>query len=132
MRFVVFRINNLSIKTSLLFNQVRYPQLLFDPDRDGLPKGLYSHRGISKVCFQKPLKFYKGLIIEGDIIQILAFDVSIHKAVLNSIGGKIEIMLLASEALLLTSCYDLSISDKTSSAVVIKSRDSEDIHRQTL
>jgi hypothetical protein len=50
----------------------------------------------------------------------MAFDVSILKAVLNSIGGEIEIMLLAGETLFLRSCQYLSVFDKTCSTIVIE------------
>src|SRR3989338_2323666 len=123
-RFVVLKKNNFVLICKFLLNKLPNPQLLLYPKRHCFYKRPNTSGGILQICFKNPLKLQKWLIIKSDVVYITFRKTPFFKTIPNSVLRKRIIMLFSGKPLFLCGCNNFSVADKTSCAVMIKSRNS--------
>src|SRR5205085_2867606 len=111
----------------MLLDLFAYPQLLAQPQRHRHQERTQAARRIINVSLKQSLKLQERLIVEGDVSHVFAFNAARLQAILDGIGGKAMIMLLARETLLLRRRHDLAVAHQTRRRVVVIGRDAENV-----
>ena len=114
-------------RQQVLLQQALLHQLLFQPHRHGRHKGAEPARRKRQIGLQQPLKFDQRLLIKHDCAEVRQSDAPLAQTVANRLGGKPRIVLLARKPLFLGRRQDLPVSDQAGRAIVIESRDAQDI-----
>ena len=107
-------------------------ELLAQPHRDGLPETAKSARRKREVGFQQSLELEIGFLVEGHVVEIAGADFRLRQAVFDRLGGKIRVVLLAGEALLLSGCHDLAVAHQRGRRVVVEGGYPQDVHGQRI
>jgi hypothetical protein len=107
----------------LLGDQPLLEQLLLDPHRDCHAEGLKATWGKGEIGLQQALELEKGLVVEGHEIEGLQAHPGPLQAIFDGVPGKVGVVLLAGEALLLRRSEDAAVLDRRRRGVVIEGRD---------
>src|SRR5687767_1674968 len=73
------------------------------------------------------IELQKRLFIESDVANVFDANAPFTQAIVNGMFGKAGIVLFAREAFLLGSSDDRTVAHETGRAVVVKSRNAEDV-----
>lgn len=128
-RLVVLREYHSPLKACLSLYNLFYPELLFYPQRHRLDKRLESKGRVCHEGIEYPLELQEGLFIVGDVVDVLDRDAATFKAEPDGVGGEPVVVLFSREAFLLGRTDYLPGPDEARGAVMIKSGDTEYIHR---
>src|SRR5688500_18782431 len=115
-------------RLQLLQQRVSLEELVFHPDRQRLAEGREPARREGEVGLEQPLELQKRLIVEGDVVELRGREPGDLQAGLDGVVRKVGVVLLAREALLLRRRHHLAVDDQRRSAVMVVSRDAEDLH----
>ena len=130
MRFVMLSKEHGDFALQLFLNNVRYPQLLFDPHYHALPEQADPQRCSGQMGFQQAFKGEQRFVVKSDAVQIFNAYTRFAQAVCDRMVRKLGIVLSSREALFLRGGDNSSIANQTRSAVVIECRNAEDIGAQ--
>src|SRR5262249_33477860 len=125
----MFREKDVAIATELAPDQLLHPNPFPDPKRDCHQKALQAGRRVGEIAVQDAIELQERLFVERDIIEIADADAAFTKAIINGMLRETRVVFFARESFLLRGRNDSSIPYQTSRAVVIKSGDSENVHR---
>src|ERR1041384_6902937 len=126
---MMFRKKNFAFAVELAPNQFFHPNSFPNPERNRHEKTFQTGRRVSEITVQDPIELQKRLLVERDVIKIADVDAAFAQAIIDRAFWKIGVVFFARESFLLRGGDDFSIANETSRAVVIKSRDAENIHR---
>ena len=82
-------------------------------------------RRVGQVRLQQPFELQQWLVVEGDVVQLLGLDSCLGKGVLDGVGWKARIVLLASEPLFLRCGDDPPIDNQSGRRVMIEGGDTQ-------
>src|SRR5690606_25155013 len=108
-----------------------HEELLFQPNGHAHGEQLEPGRPMSDVRRQEPIELQDRLFIKDHQIEIVCADPAFCEAVLDRFGWEARVVLLPSESFFLRGCYDVTIAHQTRCAIVIVSREAENVHRTT-
>ena len=108
-------------------DEIRHPQFFFHPQRHRLQERTESRRRVVEISFQQPIEFQQWLVVKADIVQLVGGDAGFFKTVTSRMQREIVIVFDASEALFLSSGYNLSVDHETRGRVMIKRRDAQNV-----
>jgi len=108
--------------------QVLEKQLLAQPHRNGHAEGFKATRCQGNIGFQQTLELQKGLVVEGDDINVGSLNTGFLQAILDGLPGEARIVLLAGKAFFLGGGNDLAVTQQGGGAVVIEGGDAENDH----
>ena len=114
---------------NFILEKVSEEQLFFEPDWHRSEKRLNALWSKSDIGLQQSFKFYERLVIKDDVFQVFDPDTSLCETIAYGMGGKTWVVFFSRKAFLLNGRKDLPILYQASCAIVIKSRNSKDIHR---
>src|SRR5215217_3489049 len=123
-------IQHLAVVAECISNLPVDEQLILDPERSCQQEGLEASGSDAEIGFQYTIKLQQGLVVESHIPQILRGDAGVLETVGHRLNREGGITLLSSEPLLRGGSDDLTVSEETGSAIVIKCRDAQDVLRQ--
>ena len=109
--------------------QILLKQLFLDPDRHGPLEGAQAPRREGHVGFKQALELEEGLVVEGDVVDVLEFEAGFGQTIGDCVRGKALVVLSAREALLLRGRDDPAVDDEGGGAVVIEGGEPENVHR---
>src|SRR3954452_21371812 len=112
----------------LLSQQALLEQLFFDPNRQGHAKRAEPAGCERQIGLEQSFEFQERLVVKDDIVDLAELDTSLLKTIPHCILRKTRVVLLAGETLLLGRCGNTPLHDKGGRTVVVKGRDSEDVH----
>jgi hypothetical protein len=125
---VVFDKEDIPLIIQFLANEVGDPKLLFQPQWNGLYKrGERSWEG-GNVGIKDPLEFQEGFVVKADVIELFGSDSPLTQAIIDGVGGKVEVMFFPREAFLRGRCDDVAVPYETGRGIVIKTRYSQNVH----
>ena len=101
MRLVMFREKDPAIVVQLFTNEFFHPDFFFDPERNGLEKGLNACGRAREISMQNPVELDKRLFVKGDIINSIDRSTCFPQAIVGRVFGKRGVVLLAGEAFFL-------------------------------
>src|SRR5439155_12038390 len=81
-----------------------------------------------QVRLQEPFELDQRLVVEGDIAQVGEGDATFPETVLDRLRREPGIVLLPGETLLLRGGHDRTVSNETGRAIVVKRRNTQDVH----
>ncbi len=99
--------------------------LLLQPDRNRHAEALEARWRKRQVRLEQALEFSQRLLVEDDVVDVAPASPACAETILNGVGGKAGIMLLAGEPLLLRGGDDVAIHDESGGAVVVEGRNAE-------
>ena len=106
----------------------RQVELLTQPQGHALTERSESHRRVRQIRLKEPVEFEERLVVERDVIEFGRVNPRFPKTVLDRKFGESVVVLLARKPLFLGRGNDLTISNQTCGAVVIKGGNSQDVH----
>ena len=109
--------------------QALLKELLFEPERQRHPERPKAARSELQVGLEQALELQKGLVVEGDVVDVAQADSRFGEAILDGAPWIAAVVLLAAEPLLLGRRHDTAVLDESGRAVVVERRDAEDPHR---
>jgi hypothetical protein len=109
----------------------RRMKLLAQPDRQTHQEQLEAAWRVREVRLEDSIELQEWFVVERHEIEVLRSDPPLGEAVLDSVPGEVGVVLLPGESLFLSRRHDATVLHEARSAVVIKGRDSEDVHRLT-
>ena len=121
-----------AIAAELAPDQFFHPNAFPDPKRYRHQKTFQAGRRIREITMQNPVEFQERLFVERHILELLHVDAAFAEAIHHCVLRKTRIMLFARESFLLRRCYDFSVAHQACRAVMIKSGETEDIHKRRL
>src|SRR2546421_2435283 len=110
---------NFAFVVGLFRNMLTNPEFLAQPDGHSHQKRSKPTRRVINIGLKQTLKRHERLVVEGDVINLIARDARLAQTEFESIGGENIIMLLAREALFLRRSDDFAVAQKASSRVMI-------------
>src|ERR1700681_723374 len=113
-------------------DEIRHPQLFFQPDRHRFRERRKPRRCVIEVGFEQAIELENRFIVEADLIELLDGESSLFETELDGARREARIVFDASEALLLSCRDDLAVNDDARCGIVIERRDSEDSGHRTL
>ena len=119
-------------RLQLLVQEPLLEQLLAQPERQRHAEGGVALGREGEIGLEQPLEFQEGLVVEGDVIDLLRLQPALFQAVAKRVHREALIMLLAGEALLLCGGDDASVLDQCCRTVMVEGRDADDAHATCL
>ena len=116
----MLRVEHLTLETDLLLDHVRHPELFLQPKGHRLEERPDPRRRKRQVRLQETFELEPGLVVEGYPFEIAWTDASRLQAVLHGSPREAMIVLLSTEALLLGSGNDLTVTNQASGRIVIE------------
>ncbi|OQA55636.1 MAG: hypothetical protein BWY42_01390 [Candidatus Omnitrophica bacterium ADurb.Bin277] len=127
-RLMMLGKKDLAFVAKLLLNEGFHPKLLLDPHGNRLEEGPDPLRGACEVAFKDAFKFQEGFVVKRDNIEVFRRDPAFSQAIFDRVRRETEVVLLPRKPLFLRRRDDLPVTDKARGAVMIKSRDAENLH----
>ena len=112
----------------LTAQQILLEQLFSEPQGNRHAKGREPAGRKCEVRLQQPLEFEKGLVIEGDAIEIREHRSAFRQAVGDRLARIAAVMLLPGETLFLRRRHDPPVLDQCGRTIVIESRNPQNPH----
>ena len=104
-----------------------HPELLVEPERDGLAERVEGAREGRDVRGEHALELQQGLVVEAHRVELVDGDARLLEHVLDGPGGEVLVVLLAAEPLLLAGGHDLPVAQERGGGVVVEAGDAEDV-----
>src|SRR5205085_5365710 len=127
-RFVMLCEENFAFVVSLFRYMLTNPEFFAQPDGHSHQKRSKPTRRVINIGLKQSLKRHERLVVEGNVINIVARDASFAQTEFESTGRENIIMLLARESLFLRRSDDFAVAQKARSRVMIVSGDSQYVH----
>ncbi len=98
----------------------RRVELLLQPERQPHQEQLEAARRVGEVGLEQAVELQERLVVEGDVVEVTRRDAGFVEAVAHRVRGKVVVVLLAGEALLLRGRDDRPVAHQAGRAVVIE------------
>ena len=96
------------------------PQFLSEPERHGQGEGAEAGGSKAQIGLEQTLKLEERLVVETDIVNRLRREPGLLQAVVDSMDREVRVVLLTSEALLLSGGGDFAVHHQGRSRIVIE------------
>ena len=126
MRLVMLGEKDPALVAELLPDALGHPEAVRDPERHRLPERGEPARRVLEIRLEEALELHERLVVERHVVELLGGEPSRLEAVARGVRGKLRVVLLAGEALLLRGGDDLPVDEKTRGRVVVVGRQAED------
>src|SRR5437867_865856 len=120
------------VVTQLTPDDLGNPQLLFQPDRDRLGEGEHAAGKRRQVGRQETLELQERFVVEAHVVQVGDLYPTFLQAVADGLGGKVRVVLLASEAFLRGRRDDSAVLDQAGGRVMVETGDPENVQGRIL
>lgn len=116
MGLMVLRKEDLSSPVQFLFDELGEMEFLAQPQRHGHPVAFQSGRDETQIGFQKPFKFYEGLVIKDHVVQLVLFNPTLFQTILDGVYGEFVVVFLAGKSFFLGRGDDFTVPDERAAA----------------
>src|SRR5437867_8360014 len=108
------------------------PQLFFQPDGDRLGEGEHAAGKRRQVSREEALELQERFVVEAHVVQVGDLHSTFEQAVADGLGGKVRVVLLASEAFLRGGRDDSAVLDQAGGRVMVETGDPENVQSRIL
>jgi hypothetical protein len=105
-----------------------YPEFLLHPQRHRFSEGKERFGECGEVRVENPFKFYNGLIIETDEVNLINRDAGIIETKIDSMAGEAVIVFDPRETFFLSCRQENAISNNAGCRIMIETRDTKNVH----
>src|SRR6266571_772505 len=106
-------------------------QLFLEPKRHRHAKRAEPARREGEIRLKQALEFQERLVVEGDVVELVDPHAARFEAIARGAMGKMRVVLLAAETLLLRGGQQPAVLDQTGGTVMVEGGDAEDAQRSS-